>query len=86
MSTSYGRAGCIDAVWEKGTPIPGKDPKRYRLDYNGSLIYKSSYGKTTEMGWEIDHIIPQSRGGSNDITNLRPVHYSINRSRGNKME
>lgn len=31
-----------------------------------------------------DHIIPRSKGGTNDIANLRPAHASCNYSRGNK--
>lgn len=29
----------------------------------------------------IDHIVPRSRGGSDDIANLRPAHLSCNSSR-----
>ena len=31
-----------------------------------------------------DHVIPRSRGGSDDIENLRPAHPSCNYSRGNR--
>lgn len=34
----------------------------------------------------LDHIVPVSRGGTNDPTNLRLAHMSCNRSRGNRME
>lgn len=32
-----------------------------------------------------DHVIPRSRGGSDDIENLRPAHPSCNYRRGNRM-
>jgi hypothetical protein len=34
----------------------------------------------------LDHILPVSRGGSNDPSNLRLAHMGCNRSRGNRME
>lgn len=34
----------------------------------------------------IDHIIPISRGGSNDISNLRPVHEKCNMLKGNLLD
>lgn len=32
-----------------------------------------------------DHIIPRSRGGSDDIENLAPAHLKCNVKRGNRM-
>ena len=49
MSTNYGRSECVNAVWEKGHII------------NEDL--KNKYGKYGQYGWNIDHIIPISRGG-----------------------
>lgn len=34
---------------------------------------------------EIDHYIPLSRGGDNEITNLVPACYNCNRSKGRKL-
>ena len=43
----------IDQVWEKGKVIPGKNPNLYRQDKLGNTMYKPSYGKYSEMGWNI---------------------------------
>lgn len=32
----------------------------------------------------VDHVVPKSEGGTNDIENLRPAHRGCNSKRGNK--
>ncbi len=39
---------------------------------------------TDDRGATIDHIHPRSKGGSDDLTNLRLAHWSCNRQRGNR--
>lgn len=74
---------CKDDVWDKAKKIEGKDSKKYRQDAYNNVIYYNSYGKNTEKGWEIDHIVPKSRGGSNNIRNLQALKTSINRVKSN---
>ena len=54
-------------VWEKAKSINNKNPNSYRLDPYGNQICYRFYGKDTPQGWQIDHIKPISKGGSNDI-------------------
>jgi 5-methylcytosine-specific restriction endonuclease McrA len=36
----------------------------------------------TPFNFEVGHNIPESKGGSNDISNLRPICFKCNRSMG----
>ncbi len=72
-----------DQVWEKGKTIRGESPDLYRKDKLGNKMYKPSYGKSSLMGWEIDHSKPQSKGGSDHLNNLQPMNTKANRQKGN---
>ena len=38
----------------------------------------------SDMGPSIDHVIPRSRGGEDELENLRLTHWGCNRKRGNR--
>ncbi len=73
------------AVWAKALKglIGLGDPEWARDDY-GNLMRFSDYGdRTSPYGWELDHYpVPKSQGGSDDIGNLRPLHWRANATHG----
>ena len=83
--TQYGSTDCKEKVWNLAEPIKNKDPSKFRQDPYGNQICKTSYGKTSEQGWQVDHIKPSSKGGSNNIRNLQALQSSVNMSKGNTL-
>ena len=72
-------------IWNKGQVVPGYDPTMWRKDQCGAFIKWDKYGDRSDRynnGWEIDHIIPKSKGGTDDICNLQPLHWDNNVAKG----
>lgn len=69
----------IDSVWNRGEKILGVNPSMFRKDYAGAMIMRSAYGRRDlSMGWEIDHLIPKSKGGTDELDNLMPIQWENN--------
>jgi HNH endonuclease len=72
----------INAVWRKGRVIDNFNPAEWRWDMCGSVMRYQDYGTEGKYGWEIDHIYPVARGGSDDLSNLQPLYWENNRRKG----
>jgi hypothetical protein len=76
----------VQEVWEKGAKITGVDWDVFRTDACGAWMCRTEYGsRDAELGWEIDHIFPQSEGGGDEIDNLRPLHFQNNIKKSNEL-
>jgi hypothetical protein len=55
-------------IFNRGHPVPGRDPFAWRRDDLGNLVLYSDYrNRGSAYGWNIE-------GSFDDPANLRPVH------------
>jgi hypothetical protein len=73
----------IDAVWDKLNVISdAAESKGFRKDMCSAWILRSEYGnRSSNYGWEIDHITAKANGGLDNLSNLRALHWKNNASR-----
>jgi hypothetical protein len=70
----------IKAVWNKCPAITGFT--LLKRDACGAIIGKIYYGQQHPLGWEIDHIQPVAKGGTDALYNLQAMHWENNRHKG----
>lgn len=72
-----------DEVWKKASVVDGYDEALFRKDAAGAWISYSEFGnRNSKFGWEIDHIYPVSKGGGDELVNLRAMQWENNVSKG----
>ena len=83
-SQYYGNKGNVETVWQTAGKREGLNPSTHRVDASGKIIKRDGYGKYDAAGsWEIDHIKPRSKGGSDHVHNLQALNTHDNRAFGN---
>ena len=75
----------IDNVWKKAKTVRGEDPNEVRQDPYSNRIRKSQFGGSGLQSWEIDHIKPESKGGSDHLRNLQAMQTNKNRELGDSL-
>lgn len=70
-------------AWEMARTVEGADENMFRQDACGAWIRWDMYGnRSNDYGWEIDHIYPESRGGTDIPENLRALQWENNIAKG----
>lgn len=68
-------------IWVKNAWVNGREIRAFQRDAYGRWMRIGEHGQNGTFGWEVDHIIPESLGGSNKLYNLRPLHWRNNREK-----
>ena len=67
--------------------VPHTPTGELAFDICGTPIMFSHCGnRDSELGWEIDHIVPESRGGASHLDNYQPLQWENNLAKDNRTQ
>ena len=72
--------------WNAATPIPGRNPARWRYDAVGNPVLNQLKGCFGALCHEYDHIIPHSKGGKTVATNCQILQTKVNRFKSDRID
>lgn len=58
--------------------------KTVATDFDGEEIRRNEYGTNSPFAWDVDHILPKSKGGQDENENLQIVNRLTNDQKGEK--
>jgi len=74
----------VQEVWDTGKTVEKFDPRKWRKDDCAAWISRTEFGNSLSVfGWEVGHITPVATGGTDLISNLRPLQW---KNRASKQE
>ena len=75
----------VQAIWEAGQRGELKKTASQRSSTSASSRYKSAGGSVPD-GHDVDHTIELQLGGSDELSNMRPLDITVNRSIGRQID
>lgn len=80
----------LEEIWEKAPKCHcghnGCHPNNHRLCYRcqKTILFGAYSQENSKFSWDVDHFKPKSKGGPDDISNLKPCCIKCNRKKGDK--
>lgn len=77
----------VKAVWDKAKDREGYSKEEWRMDLCGKHIKWDELGnRSSNYGWEIDHIDPVTNGGGDNLENLQALFWKHNLAKADRLD